>query len=170
MGLWVLDRELASSRPEWLGVFRTALLAIPLLVVLLWMSPTLSSDAVLFDIPERIQRQLSRHVGSNLLRGLNPNKLIATHAFLELIHYGVWIVAIPLASRRTVLSSVEGMPLARRSGRTRTLLRALVLFAAFVVLLLWGAFTIDYATTRDIYFTVATAHVLAEVPFLLRLL
>jgi hypothetical protein len=35
---------------------------------------------------------------------------------------------------------------------------------------LWGAFLADYPLTRDVYFTVATLHVLAEVPFLLRLL
>jgi hypothetical protein len=37
-------------------------------------------------------------------------------------------------------------------------------------LLLWLCFAADYATTRDVYFTVAMAHVLAEVPFLLRTL
>ena len=34
--------------------------------------------------------------------------------------------------------------------------------------LLWIAFAIDYDTTRQVYFTVAIVHVLAEVPFLLR--
>ena len=38
------------------------------------------------------------------------------------------------------------------------------------VLLLWGCFLADYPTTRDVYFTVALLHVLAEVPFLLRAL
>ena len=46
----------------------------------------------------------------------------------------------------------------------------LLVAGAFVVALLWLCFLADYATTRDIYFTVATAHVLAEVPFLLRTL
>jgi hypothetical protein len=36
--------------------------------------------------------------------------------------------------------------------------------------MLWFGFSVDYATTRDIYFTVAIAHVLAEAPFLLRML
>ena len=39
-----------------------------------------------------------------------------------------------------------------------------------VVLLLWGCFLADYPLTRDVYFTVALLHVLAEVPFLLRAL
>jgi hypothetical protein len=33
---------------------------------------------------------------------------------------------------------------------------------------LWVSFLADYTTTRNIYFTVALFHVLAEVPFLLR--
>jgi hypothetical protein len=36
--------------------------------------------------------------------------------------------------------------------------------------LLWLCFLADYPTTRDVYFTFAMAHVLAEVPFLLRTL
>jgi hypothetical protein len=43
-------------------------------------------------------------------------------------------------------------------------------FAALVVGVLWFGFSLDYATTRDVYFTVAIAHVLAEAPFLLRML
>jgi len=41
---------------------------------------------------------------------------------------------------------------------------------AVAMIVLWGAFLADYSTTRDIYFTVAMLHVLAEIPFLLRLL
>jgi hypothetical protein len=32
----------------------------------------------------------------------------------------------------------------------------------FFVVLLWLGFSLNYSTTRDIYFTVAIAHVLAE--------
>jgi hypothetical protein len=39
---------------------------------------------------------------------------------------------------------------------------------AVTVLALWGGFVADYPLTRDLYFTVAIAHVLAEAPFLLR--
>ena len=42
--------------------------------------------------------------------------------------------------------------------------------SAIIVGTLWLCFLADYSTTRDVYFTVATLHVLAEVPFLLRLL
>jgi hypothetical protein len=39
-----------------------------------------------------------------------------------------------------------------------------------VVAVLWLGFSVNYTATRDIYFTVAIAHVLAEAPFLLRML
>jgi len=43
-------------------------------------------------------------------------------------------------------------------------------FSLFVVAVLWLGFSMNYAATRDIYFTVAIAHVLAEAPFLLRMI
>ena len=63
-----------------------------------------------------------------------------------------------------------GRPAARRDlGWTRGV-AALLLFGLFVVATLWACFLLDYGTTRQVYFTVAMLHVLAEVPFLLRLL
>jgi hypothetical protein len=37
-----------------------------------------------------------------------------------------------------------------------------------LVIVLWAGFGFDYSVTRDIYFAIAIAHVLAEAPFLLR--
>jgi multidrug resistance efflux pump len=42
--------------------------------------------------------------------------------------------------------------------------------ALAAVVFLWLSFSIDYSTTRDVYFTIAIAHVLAEAPFLLRMI
>jgi hypothetical protein len=39
-----------------------------------------------------------------------------------------------------------------------------------LVFALWFGFAIDYTTTRDIYFAFAMAHVLAEFPFLIKML
>jgi len=35
---------------------------------------------------------------------------------------------------------------------------------------LWFGFSANYTLTRDVYFAVAMAHVLAEAPFLLRMI
>jgi len=62
------------------------------------------------------------------------------------------------------------VPVARHPKGFPRIVAAALVFAVVVVVGLWFGFSIDYATTRDIYFTVAIAHVLAEAPFLLRML
>ncbi len=58
---------------------------------------------------------------------------------------------------------------ARRGAAGHRGVAGFLLFGAFVVVVLWICFSVEYATTREIYFTVAMLHVLAEVPFLLRM-
>ncbi len=72
-------------------------------------------------------------------------------------------------AQREILESVERF----RSRAIRAvfpLLLTALAFGVFVVVMLWFGFSVDYATTRDVYFTVAIAHVLAEAPFLLKML
>jgi len=171
MGLWVLDREIAKSSPEWQTVYRRCLCCVPVMLLILWtIGPGTSTDLVLFDISHAARNQISHHAGAAVLTMINPAKLIATHAFLELLHYGVWLVAVPAASGRVFSDGFRNIPLMKRSGTFQNLISALLLISACVVAVLWVCFTADYSTTRDVYFTVAMLHVLAEVPFLLRLL
>ena len=58
------------------------------------------------------------------------------------------------------------MPRGSTSRGWRGWLAGLLAAGALIVVLLWIMFAIDYAWTRQLYFTVAVAHVLAEVPFL----
>jgi hypothetical protein len=44
-----------------------------------------------------------------------------------------------------------------------------LLLGLAIVVLLWICFGLDYGTTRSVYFSVALLHVLAEIPFLLRM-
>jgi multidrug resistance efflux pump len=78
-------------------------------------------------------------------------------------------VAIPLTTA-AVPWNLRRVPLATRSTGWRRLLAGVLVAGLAGVAVLWIAFTIDYETTRQVYFTAAIAHVLAEVPFLLRLL
>jgi len=41
---------------------------------------------------------------------------------------------------------------------------------ALAVVVLWGGFMVDYTTTRDLYFAFAIAHVMAEFPFLIKMM
>jgi hypothetical protein len=167
MALWILDREVLRSRPEWLPAYRLLLLALPLLLGLLWwrladMPPLPGNDA--------FTSRITRHAGADLLPGISSHLLVATHTFLEMLHYSVWLLAIPLVSLGSAPWRITRVPLARRSRRWK-LAAAAILAAGFaVVVLLWCGFLADYAATRDVYFTVAMLHVLAEVPFLLRAL
>jgi hypothetical protein len=171
MGLWVLDREIAKSRPCWQAVYRRCVSCVPLLLLILWTTGLdTKADFVLFDISPTASDQVSHHAGAGVLTMINPTKLIATHAFLELLHYGVWLVAVPAASGRVFSDGFRSIPLMKRGGTFRKMISALLLVSVGVVALLWTCFAVDYSTTRDVYFTVAMLHVLAEVPFLLRLL
>ena len=163
IALAFLDRELAVRRAPCLPSYRAALALLPIAVVVLWwMVPSLQA-APLAARPEALQ------AGTFLLPDGVAGAVLATHVFLESIHYLVWIVAIPLTTA-TVPWDLRGVPLAARSAGWRRLLGGVLLAGLVGVTALWIAFAIDYETTRQVYFTVAIAHVLAEVPFLLRLL
>jgi hypothetical protein len=87
-----------------------------------------------------------------------------------MLHYGVWVVAIPLIGLRAAPWRLGAVPLARRSTAWRRGVACFLVCGLGVVLALWACFLADYTTTRNVYFTVAMLHVFAEVPFLLRAL
>ena len=167
MALWILDRELLRCRPDWRRGYHLCLACLPLLLAALWWR---LADAPALPGDDLLSLRITHHAGANILTGVSSHLLVATHTFLEMVHYGVWLVAMPLVGLRTAPWRVDGLPLARRSPTWRRAILGLLAVAAIVVLLLWACFLADYATTRDVYFTVAMLHVLAEVPFLLRLL
>ena len=101
---------------------------------------------------------------------LSSHLLVALHTFLEMLHYGVWIIAIPLVGLRSAPWSLEGIPMAWRGANWRRGLVLLLLAGGFIMVVLWVGFLADYTITRNVYFTVAMLHVLAEFPFLLRAL
>jgi hypothetical protein len=167
MSLWFLDRELSRTRASWLGAYRFLLCCLPFALVGMWLllarSPHLPGD-------DPLAKTISQHAGGGIISGVSTHLLVSTHTFLEMLHYGVWIVAIPTLRLRRLPWNVDDVPLARRSQLWRRAIVGVVVTGAAVVLVLWAGFLADYPLTRDIYFMVATLHVLAEVPFLLRLL
>jgi hypothetical protein len=168
MALWILDRELRRSRPQWRRAFHLCLLALPVLLGLLWWH--LASAPPLDDGSPGLTADITWHAGAGVFPWVSDHCLVATHTFLEMVHYAVWLVAIPLVGIRTAPWRLSTVPLARRSSLWRWALLAVLCVGFGVVLVLWGCFWQDYRTTRDVYFTVALLHVLAEVPFLLRAL
>lgn len=98
--------------------------------------------------------------------------LVSVHLFLEMLHYGVWIVALPLIGRlgSARFWEVRTVPIARHPKGFPRIVACALVFAVLAVVGPWFGFSVDYSATRDVYFTVAIAHVLAEAPFLLRML
>ncbi|QOV89113.1 hypothetical protein [Humisphaera borealis] len=166
IALVFLDREIVRRRPSWRRAYHVCLLALPVCLVLLWWR--LAGAAPLAG-QDMLTMRITQHAGADILHNLSPHLLVATHTFLEMVHYGVWVVAIPLIAMKTAPWQLTSVPLARRSWRWRTAVVALLVCGGGVVVTLWAGFIGDYALTRDIYFTIAIAHVLAEFPFLLRM-
>ncbi len=166
VALWILDREIRRTRPEYRRLYHLCLLAMPVCLGLLWWrlaaAPNLAGDDLLTRITD--------HAGSYLLTDISSHCLVATHTFLESVHYGVWLIAIPWLGQKTNLWSVPHMPLGRRSWTWTLAMQIFLALSAVVVIVLWLCFYANYAITRDVYFTLAMVHVLAEVPFLLRAL
>jgi hypothetical protein len=168
VALWFLDRQLKRTRREWRRAYHIALALLPLALGLLWWR---LAAAPHIDGDDAVTLRIIRHAGAGILPGVSTHLLVSTHVFLETLHYGVWLVALPLATGVAGAPwRIRTIPLVRhREGWPRTI-RALLAAGALAVVALWLCFVKDYATTRDVYFTLATAHVLAEVPFLLRMI
>jgi len=168
VALWFLDRQLGRTRRVWRRAYRACLALLPLALLVLWWG--LASSTPLAEDGE-VALRVVRHAGAGVLTGVSTHLLVSTHVFLETLHYGVWLVGVPLAAGTGLLPwRAGGVPLVRHERGWPRLIRALLYGGAAVVLLLWLCFLADYPTTRDVYFTFAMAHVLAEVPFLLRTL
>ncbi len=179
VALWFLDRHLRRTRPQWLRAYRRSLCLLPLLLAgMVWQlarTPALPDDNGLFW-------RITQHAGAQLLPNISSHVLVATHVFLEMLHYGVWLIALPFiaplarsaggpaAQRRRAIWDIRTVPLARHPRGFPKLVATALAFGVFLVAVLWFGFSVDYATTRDVYFTVAIAHVLAEAPFLLKML
>jgi len=167
VALWFLDRHLRRTRPEWRRTYHRCLILLPLLIAgMLWQlsrTSSLADDNGLFW-------RITQHAGADLLPSVSSHMLVSLHVFLELLHYGVWIIALPLIGATGALWSVRTIPLARRRGGFPKLIAAVLVFGLFVVGVLWFGFSVNYAAMRDVYFAVAIAHVLAEAPFLLRMI
>ena len=167
IALWFFDRHLKRTKPEWLSTYRRCLMFLPLLVGgMLWQ---LSRAASLADDNGLFWR-ITQHAGAELLPNVSSHMLVSTHVFLEMLHYGVWIAALPLIGATGAIWSVRTIPIASHSRGFPKLIVAILIFSLCVVVGLWAGFSVNYAATRDIYFTVAIAHVLAEAPFLLRMI
>ena len=169
MACWILDRELRLRRPEWRRAYHFCLCCLPVCIGILWLKLA-NAPPLPGEDDDALAARIVRHAGAGAIPGVSAHLLVALHTFLEMLHYSIWLVAIPLIGLRSLPWRLKGVPLANRSGTWKRLVGLGLAASAGVVLILWVCFLVDYPITRDVYFTVATLHVLAEVPFLLRML
>jgi len=167
MALWILDRELRRSRPHWRAAYHICLLSLPLLAFVLWFT---LHDAPMLPGSDPVSLAITNHAGDWFFSAISNHFLVALHTFLEMVHYGIWILIIPLLGYRSAPWSLHTIPAARNSANWRRGVATLLLAGLFLVVVLWASFLIDYSATRYIYFVVAVTHVLTEIPFLLRMI
>ena len=167
VAMWFLERQIRRTRPEWLRGYHFCLLSIPIFLAFIWLAvagqPNLPQDTNLFW-------RINQHAGAEILPSISSHLLVATHVFLESIHYFVWLLLIPLVDRRAIPWRLKDVPMfANRNGIPK-LFAAFLVFTVLVSVALWFGFAVDYTKTRDIYFAFAIGHVLAEFPFLVKML
>lgn len=166
IALVLLDRELKRSHPKWRNAYRVGLIAIPVLLGVLWWH---LRDAPHLAGTDPLTLAITNHAGGGYVEGISTHFLVAAHTFLEMVHYGIWVALIPLVGLRSWPWKLGTIPAARRGPNWARGVAVILLCGLFVVGTLWACFLLDYGTTRSLYFTVAMLHVLAEVPFLLRM-
>ena len=164
IALVFLQRELRRHRPQWLPGYYVVVCLLPVLLGVLWWhlasTPHLPGN-------DALTARITSHAGSQTLSNISSHLLVATHTFLETIHYGVWLLVIPLLTFGKIPWRVSKTPIAKKSNLWRWIVRGVIFGGGVMVLCLWGFFLTDYAITRDVYFTVAIFHVLAEFTFLI---
>ena len=176
VALWFLDKHLQRTRPTWVATYRRCLAVIPVLIgLMIWQlssTRSLAEDNGLFW-------RITQHSGANLLPNVSSHLLVSVHLFLEMLHYGVWLLALPLLGPQIVGNRNESnsyahfwdpksVPIFRHARGFPRMVAFMLVVGVALVVMLWVGFSVDYATTRDIYFTIAITHVMAEAPFLLR--
>jgi hypothetical protein len=167
IAMWFLERQIRRTKPEWLRAYHYCLASIPFFLIILWSllsgQPNLSQETDLFW-------RINQHAGSEILPGISGHVLVATHVFLESIHYFVWLLIIPLVDKRAIPWRLNDVPMFANAGGIPKIFSAFLVVSVVIVVVLWLGFTVDYTTTRDIYFAFAIGHVLAEFPFLVKML
>jgi hypothetical protein len=167
VAMWFLERQIRRTRPEWLRAYHWCLASIPFFLIVIWVT-----FASRLNLPEdtNLFWRITQHAGSQILPGISSHLLVATHVFLESIHYFAWLLLIPLVDRRAIPWRLSDIPLFMSKAGFPKIVVAALAIGLIVVSALWGGFAVNYTMTRDVYFAFAITHVLAEFPFLIKLL
>lgn len=167
IAMWFLERQIRRTKPEWLRAYHICLATIPVFVIGLYLALA-SRPALPTDTP--LLWRISQHAGSEIIPGLSSHFLVTTHVFLETIHYSVWVILIPIIDPRAIPWRTSTIPLAANRNGIPKIISVLIIASFIMVIAFWVGFSVDYSVTREIYFGLAMAHVVAEFPFLVKML
>jgi hypothetical protein len=167
IAMWFLERQIRRTKPEWLKAYHFCLATIPLFILGFWF--TLSNQPDLSE-ENRLFWRITQHAGSAILPNISSHFLVSLHVFLETIHYAVWIILIPLIDFRAIPWKINEIPLFSKDSGFPKLVVAILMISVMLTICLWLGFLADYTLTRDVYFAFAMAHVLAEMPFLIKMM
>jgi hypothetical protein len=166
IAMWFLDRELKRRRPHWRRAYHGCLGVLLVLIVAMWAR--LHAATNLPD-SDPLSWRITQHAGAGILTSVSSHLLVATHILLEMVHYSAWLVLIPLVGLGSAPWRTGRIPLASAGKGWTRAVKFVLAMGVLVLLALWISFGVNYSITRDVYFTVAMLHVLAEAPFLIRL-
>jgi hypothetical protein len=164
LSLWIFERELRRSNKSLLPTYHKSLFLVPLaltgLTIALWNSPT--DSAFGFTLNSFVDT-----AGNTATTNQVPVKLLlAIFAFLQMVHYGIWCFGIPILSDGWKKWRLDKIAVLRDRAKLRAPLFVLSLTAVLIVVAFWLNFVMNYEITNEVYLTLATLHVLAEIPFM----
>ncbi len=160
IGVWILDRELMRTRKDWVRPYRWCLLTVPLCIVFLIIWFYGQSSLVGSEMT------LSQSIASLIFAPSISPLYLGLFAFLQMVHYGVWVFAMPIAAQSWKRWRLNRIAVMRNRQPLSRVMSVVLMFGLASVGLFWIGFRVDFATTNQVYATVATLHILAEIPLL----
>ncbi|MFN8554408.1 MAG: hypothetical protein U0103_23265 [Candidatus Obscuribacterales bacterium] len=137
IGCWILDRELQRSKPSWRPIYHLCLSTVPLFLAAIWWT---LHDAPPLGAVDLLTSQITKHAGSQVMPYASSHMLVALHTFLEMVHYGVWLIAIPLVSAGWRNWQPGSIPIAHRSDQLRHMVPAIFVLFPLCSLCVVGLF------------------------------
>lgn len=163
IGICIMEREIRRTRKSWLKPFHKCLLAVPLAVGLLYLTlQGVASDKIYSETLVKVSGNTAYH----LLPEISPAVLLAGYAFLQMIHYGLWIFIMPLVTKSWRRWKTENLPIARDRKQLRPFINLALFVGVLAIVGFWTGFYFNRSTTMEIYVTISALHIVAELPLL----
>lgn len=109
-----------------------------------------------------------RQTGAHSMNALPAGRVVALQLYLQWLHYWVWLVLIPTQVLNKPLFRLNEEPVRHVPWLRRVVQVAFI--AGMTASLMFGAlFATQPALAWRLYFLIAQFHVLAELPFIIRI-